>query len=54
MDTASEWARKSVTVADALGLMNGMPDKTFRPKSYATRAEAVAVVKRLMKLLDIF
>jgi len=54
MDNASEWARKSITLADALGLMNGMPDKTFRPKSHATRAEAVVVVKRLMKLLGIF
>lgn len=54
MDNASDWARKSITLADALGLMNGMPDKTFRPKNNATRAEAIVVVKRLMKLLEIF
>lgn len=54
MDNASEWARKYITLADALGLMNGLPDRTFRPKNYCTRAEAIVVVKRLMKLLEIF
>lgn len=54
MDDASEWASKSVTLASALGLMNGFPDKSFRPKNYCSRAEAIVVVKRLMKLLEIF
>lgn len=54
MDDASEWASKSVTLASALGLMKGFPDKSFRPKNYCSRAEAIVVVKRLMKLLEIF
>lgn len=54
MDDASEWARKSITLADALALMNGFSDKTFRPKDLSTRAEAIVVVNRLMKLLEIF
>jgi len=54
MDNASERARKSITLADALGLMSVFPDKTFRPGNYTSRAEAIVVVKRLMKLLKVF
>lgn len=54
METASQWARRSITLADALGLMSGFSDKTFRPKDLSSRAEAIVVVNRLMKLLEIF
>lgn len=54
MDNASQWAREYITLVDALGLMNGFNDKTFRPKNLSTRAEAIVVVNRLMKLLEIF
>lgn len=53
-DKASSWARRYVVLADALDLMSGLPDGTFRPKSLATRAEAIVVIKRLMKGTGIF
>ena len=53
-DKASSWARRSVVLADALGLMSGLPDGTFRPKNLSTRAEAIVVIKRLMKGTGLF
>lgn len=53
-DRAGSWARRSVVLADALGLMSGFPDGTFRPKNLSTRAEALVVIKRLMKQTGIF
>lgn len=53
-EKAADWARRSVVLVDALGLMNGFTDKSFRPKNLATRAEAIVVIKRLMKLAGIF
>ncbi len=53
-DKAASWARRTVVLADALGLMNGFTDITFRPKNFSTRAEAIVVIKRLMKLTEIF
>ena len=54
MDKVSSWAKSSVTYAYALGIMKGFADQTCRPKNLSSRAEATVVVKRLMKLLEIF
>jgi len=54
MDIVSSWAKSAVTYADALGIMKGFADQTCRPKNLSSRAEATVVVKRLMKLLEIF
>jgi hypothetical protein len=42
-----DWARGSVIVARAAGLMNGLEDGTFRPAQAITRAEGAATVFRL-------
>ncbi len=44
----SSWARGAVGSASALGIMNGKPSNQFKPKSTATRAEAAAVVYRML------
>ncbi len=49
----SDWARRNVIIANALGLINGNPDKSFNPKGNATRAQAISVIKRLMEKLEI-
>lgn len=54
MDKVSSWAKSAVTYADALGIMKGFADQTCRPKNFSSRAEAIVVIKRLMKLLEIF
>ena len=44
----SRWAQSGVKMAVANGLINGMGDGTFRPKSTTTRAQASAVLVRLI------
>lgn len=44
----AEWAREPVARAAALGLVNGMPDGTFAPNDNMTRAQAAAVIYRLI------
>ncbi|HUW63490.1 MAG TPA: S-layer homology domain-containing protein [Spirochaetia bacterium] len=43
------WARWYVVTAVKDGIVNGYPDGTFRPLSYATRAEAVTVIAEIVK-----
>lgn len=47
----SDWARESVARAVALGLIVGMGDGTFAPRSTATRAQACTVLLRLADLI---
>ncbi len=42
------WARGAVERSAALGLMSGNPDGTFAPDAPTTRAQAIAVLRRLM------
>lgn len=44
------WAASSVAYAVEHKLISGYPDRTFRPQSSATRAEAVTVVKKALGL----
>lgn len=46
--TIPSWARGSVFVARAEGLMTGLPDGNFYPDRLVTRAEGAAVVYRLL------
>ena len=46
----SVWAREAVLSANNAELIAGYPDNTFRPKNYATRAEAVTVVLKAVRL----
>lgn len=43
----SDWAKKSVSKAYKLGIVNGRDDGRFSPKDNSTRAEATSVVLRL-------
>jgi hypothetical protein len=45
-----DWAWTSISQAVSLGLVNGKGDNRFAPKDTATRAEAVAVLIRLLEL----
>lgn len=49
-DTASIslWARESIATAYTNKLISGYPDKTFRPKTKTTRAEAAAVIVKIL------
>lgn len=49
----SEWAREYVSAAVELGLVNGYAeDNTFRPSAFASRAEAAAMLSRLLEKLE--
>ena len=45
----SEWAKSGVRLAAANGFINGMEDGSFQPKSTATRAQAAAVISRVIE-----
>lgn len=47
-DIAGHWANEDINLAYAKGLINGYPDGTFRPDAAITRAEAIAIVNRLL------
>jgi hypothetical protein len=46
-DDVAAWARAAVAAAADRGVLAGYADGTFRPKAYATRAEAVVVLLRM-------
>ncbi len=45
----SDWAKAAVAAASSKNIIGGYPDNTFRPQAYATRAEAVTII---VKVLD--
>ena len=47
-DTASHWARSTIETASANGWVTGYPDGTFRPNNSITRAEAMAMLNRML------
>lgn len=47
-DKVSAWARKSVAVATAHGLVKGFEDGTFRPGDTASRAECAVMIYRML------
>ena len=51
-DLISHWAVQSVGVCQTLGLVEGDPGGTFRPRDTVTRAETCAVICRLWDLLE--
>ncbi|MCZ8523870.1 MULTISPECIES: S8 family serine peptidase [Paenibacillus] len=48
MGEVSPWASEAVRKASSAGLLEGMPDGSFRPGFYASRAQAVTVLYRLL------
>jgi hypothetical protein len=47
-----QWARASVGAAVAKGIVIGYPDNTFRPDKPVTRAEAAAMILRLLEAVE--
>ena len=45
---ADAWYTRFIAAAEALGLINGYPDGTFRPTNYITRAETCTIVNRTL------
>lgn len=48
----SPWAREAVAKAINAGIINGVTASSFQPKNNATRAEAVAMIKRLLQYVE--
>jgi len=44
----SAWAGSDVAAAVSNGVMNGYPDKSFKPQGSTTRAEAITVISNLL------
>jgi N-acetylmuramoyl-L-alanine amidase len=47
-DTISQWAKPELATAIKAGLFNGMSDSTLDPQNTGTRAQAAALIYRLM------
>lgn len=47
----SDWAKKAVLFNKQLGIIEGNPDGTFEPQSYATRAQMAQMMLRLLNLV---
>ena len=47
-DVESHWARDEIQIAYSNGWVNGYPDGTFKPDASISRAEAVAMVNRMI------
>lgn len=45
------WARDDVNISSSVGLIEGYPDGNFKPKNLLTRAEAAALIYRLMDMV---
>jgi hypothetical protein len=45
------WSRGYIFVANQQGIISGYPDGSFQPRSNATRAEACAMISKLLGLL---
>ncbi len=52
MDEISSWAKSSVLDAQKSGLINGKENNKFDPKRTATRAEAAAIIVRLLDIAE--
>jgi hypothetical protein len=51
LDRIPEWALEEVRAAAEYGLVHGYPDNSFRPQKEVTRAEAAAMIARLLESL---
>ncbi len=49
LDSASEWAKASINKAASYGLINGYEDGNFLPAANIKRAEAAAILKRVIE-----
>ncbi|MGS0763669.1 InlB B-repeat-containing protein [Syntrophomonas curvata] len=47
----AEWARTATAAASGKNIISGYPDGSFRPQANATRAEAAAVIIKILELM---
>jgi hypothetical protein len=50
--SVSDWAIQAIAAVNQSGLMKGYPDNSFRPRAYASRAEAVTVIAAALNKLE--
>ncbi len=50
--TQAKWSGQAIQEAMSLGLLQGYPDHSFKPKAALSRAEAAAVVTKLLDLIE--
>lgn len=50
-DSISDWAKEAVSVARALGIVEGKEENRFEPQASATRAEVAAMFVRLVGVM---
>lgn len=50
-DAISDYAKDSVDLLSEMGIVNGFDDGSFGPQGALTRAEAAAIIKRLISIL---
>jgi hypothetical protein len=48
----SPWARQEIALAVSCGIINGVSEDSFAPKSFTTRAEAASMILRLYERLQ--
>lgn len=48
--SVSDWAKAAIATAKDKAIINGYPDGSFKPQGHATRAEAVTVIVKALKL----
>ncbi len=53
MGEVSSWAKDNVKAANVLGIVNGMTDTKFVPKSSALREQAAAIIAKFLKASDL-
>ena len=51
-DTISSFAQDAVKELYEVGIINGMPDGTFKPKDSATRAQVAVMVDRILIAME--
>jgi len=52
LDVNGHWAESNIERAVELGIVNGYPDRTFRPEGQVTRGEFIAMLARAVELPD--
>lgn len=53
IDEVSDWAKEAVGIAYNKGIVNGVNETTFAPKTNATRAHAAVMIYRMLEVLDL-
>ncbi len=48
----SSWAKEGVSISVQAGIISGVTSTSMKPKSNATRAEAVVMIKRLLEFVE--